>query len=75
MPKRVIAAGANSPVERRLKLERLRCRLWFLRQRLKDVTDDPALPAGRRREKEAYSTRESPKPEDSRWSWEGTERA
>lgn len=57
MSERVSAAGARiSPAERRAKLERLRRRLWFLRERLKDVTDDPALSAKRRREKKEYYT-------------------
>jgi hypothetical protein len=33
---------------------RLRRRLWFLRERLKDVTSDPALTAKRRPQKVAY---------------------
>jgi hypothetical protein len=60
---------------RRQFLELLRRCLRFLKERLKDVTQDPMLTTKQRREKEVYSTRESPKPEHSRWRWKGTERA
>lgn len=57
MPERVLAARADmSPAERLQRLEQLRRRLRFLKERLKDVTDDPALSAKRRREKKTYYT-------------------
>jgi hypothetical protein len=45
-----------TPEARQHKMAALHRRLWFLRERLNDVTQDPALTARVRREKATYYT-------------------